>query len=164
MTLPDAVLLLTVLLFATGFVGSFLPIIPGNIIVWLGIVAHKLILGDDSVSWLFFWSATAFAVIAQVLDYLCTYWGARRFGATWQGAVGGVIGGIVGLIVLNIPGLILGPIAGVIAVELFRSKNLRQAGRAGVGTVVGGFIAFVIKLGITCMMIAGFFLSLAGWF
>lgn len=157
-------MLIAVFLFVIGFIGSFLPILPGNAIVWLGIFVHKMMLGDASVSWAFFWVASVLAVIAQVLDYLCTYWGARRFGATWQGAMGGVIGGVLGVIFFNLPGLILGPIVGVIAVELVRSGNLRDAGRAGIGTVVGGFVAFVIKLGLTTVMIAGFFMSLSNWF
>lgn len=163
MTVSNLALLIAVTLFAIGFISSFLPIVPGNVIVWLGIVIHKLMLGDESVTWVFFWTATFIAILAQVLDYLCTYWGARRFGATWQGAVGGIAGGIVGVILLNLPGLIIGPIVGTAMVELFRSRNLRQAGRAGVGTVVGGFVAFVAKFALTCILIAGFFFSLRGW-
>lgn len=164
MTLSNLALLLAVLLFAVGFVGSFLPIVPGSLIVWLGIVTHKLLVPDDSVSWSFFWIATAIAILAQLLDSLCTYWGARRFGATWQGAVGGLIGGVLGAIFFNLPGLVIGPILGVVVVELLRSRNLRTAGRAGVGTVVGGFVAFVVKFGLTCLLIAGFFMSRHGWF
>lgn len=164
MTTENLALLLAVSLFVIGFVSSFLPVIPGNAVVWLGIFVHKMMVTEASVSWTFFWIATAIAVVAQVLDLLCTYWGARKFGATWQGGAGGVIGGILGVMFFNLPGLIIGPIVGVLAVELARSGNLRKAGRAGIGTVVGGFIAFVIKIGLTCVMIAGFFMSKAGWF
>ncbi len=164
MNQPDLAMLIAVILFVIGFLGSFLPVLPGNAIVWLGIFIHKMMLGDASVSWTFFWIATVLAIAAQVLDYLCAYWGARRFGASWQGALGGVIGGILGAIFFNIPGLILGPIIGVLAVELVRSRNLRQAGRAGIGTVVGGFAAFIGKLFLTVIMISGFFLSLYDWF
>lgn len=163
MTFSHLALLIAVLLFVAGFVGSFLPVVPGNIIAWLGILIHKLMLGDASVSWVFFWIATVIAIVAQVLDYLCTYWGARKFGATWQAAVGGIVGGIIGVIFFNIIGLIIGPVIGVVVVELARSGNLQKAGRAGIGTVVGGFVAFVVKFALTCLLIAGFFISLAGW-
>lgn len=164
MSVENLAMLIALLLFTIGFTGSFLPVLPGSAIVWLGIFIHKMMLGENSISWTFFWIATAIALLAQILDFLCTYWGARRFGATWQGALGGVAGGIVGVILFNIPGLLLGPIVGVIAVELTRSGNLQKAGRAGIGTVVGGFIAFVIKFALTCFLIAGFFMSRAGWF
>jgi uncharacterized protein len=164
MTVSNAALFIAILLFVAGFISSFLPVLPGNAIVWLGVLAHKLMVGDESVTWIFFWIATGVTLLAQVLDSLCTYWGARRFGATWQGALGGLAGGIIGVIFLNIPGLIIGPIVGVVVVELYRSRNLRQAGRAGIGTVVGGFVAFVLKLSLACAVIAGFFMSLAGWF
>jgi uncharacterized protein len=163
MTLSDLALFAALALFVVGFIGTFLPLIPGIAIVWLGILVHRLIIPAESVSWTFFWVATALAILAQVLDYAFSYWGARRFGASWQGAVGGIVGGIVGVIFLNILGLIIGPILGVIAVELTRSRNLRKAGRAGFGTVVGGLAAFVMKIFLTCLLIAGFFMSLAGW-
>jgi uncharacterized protein len=164
MILENAALLVAVTLFAVGIAGCFLPILPGNILVWLGVIIHRFMAVDESVSWLFVGIATGLTLLAQVLDYLCTYWGARRFGATWQGAVGGIVGGILGVIFFNIPGLILGPIVGVVAVELYRSRDLRQASRAGIGTVVGGLIAFALKFGLACLVIAGFFMSLAGWF
>jgi len=153
-------LIVTVVIFAIGVAGCFLPVLPGTVIVWLGVLVHKLALGDESVSWGFFAVATALAVVAQGLDFACSYWGARRFGASWQGAVGALAGAVIGLAFFNIPGLILGPIAGAVLVELIRDRNWRRAGRAGVGTVVGGIAAFVLKLAISCAIIAGFFWAL----
>lgn len=164
MSSSDFILLIAIVLFVIGFIGSFLPILPGNAIAWLGILIHKMLLGNASVSWTFFWIATALAILAQVLDLLFTYWGARHFGASWQGAAGGVLGGIIGAIFFNLPGLILGPIVGVLAVEFTRNQDLRAATRAGIGTIVGGLLAFTAKLILTVVMIAGFFLSLARYF
>lgn len=164
MATENLALLITILLFAIGFVSSFLPIFPGNLIVWLGVLVHKIMMGDASVSWTFFWLATILTITAQGLDLLFSYWGARRFGSSWQGALGGIVGGILGVIFFNLPGLILGPVAGVVIVEMARGGNLRKAGRAGFGTIVGGFVAFLVKLVFTCIIIAGFFVSLARWF
>lgn len=163
MTISNLALLIAITLFVIGFAGAFLPILPGNLMVWLGVIVHKMMVGDASVSWTFFWIATVLTLFAQLLDYLCTYWGARKYGATWQGAVGGLVGGVLGIIFFNLPGLIIGPIVGVLVVELYHSGNLRQASRAGFGTLIGSLVAFVIKLGLACTVIAGFFISLGGW-
>ncbi len=158
--LANTVLILTVAIFVIGVAGSFLPIVPGTALVWFGVLVHKLALGEASVSWAYFAVATGLALGAQVLDFACSWWGARRFGASWQGAGGALVGAVFGLAFFGLPGLILGPIAGAVLVELIRDRNWRRAGRAGVGTVVGGIAAFVLKLAASFLIIAGFFWSL----
>ncbi len=158
--LAASMLILTIAIFLIGVAGSFLPIVPGTLVVWFGVLVHKLAMGDQSVSWGFFVAATALALGAQVLDFACSYWGARRFGASWQGAAGALVGGVLGLAFFNLPGLILGPIAGAVLVELIKDRNWRRARRAGVGTLVGGIAAFVLKFSISCGIIAGFFWAL----
>ena len=148
------------LFFLVGLLGSFVPIVPGGILIWAGILVHKLWMGPESVPWSFVgWTAGA-VVVAQCLDMLCTWWGARRFGASWRGALGAVVGGIIGVLTLGFIGLVVGPVLGAIVAELLSDRSLRDAGRAGLGTVVGGAVAFVLKFGISCAMIVGFFLLL----
>lgn len=150
-----------ILFFVVGFVGSLLPFIPGTIMVFLGILIHKLWVPTTSVSWTFVALAGGVVAVAQLFDYLFGVWGARRFGASKAGAIGAVVGGIIGLFIPPQPfWLIFGPGAGAIAGELMTGRDLPGAGRAGVGTLVGGVVAFVIKLGITCLLIAGFYLAL----
>ena len=151
---------LAIFFFAVGLAASFLPVLPGSVIAWVGIVIHKLWLWEESVSWTFFAVATVLVVLAQVVDLVFTYWGARRFGATWRGGVGAVFGGISGMIFFSLPGLILGPIVGAVAGELLGGRRLKAAGKAGVGTIVGGIVAFFFKLLVTLIVIGGFFLYL----
>ena len=112
------------------------------------------------MSWTFFIIATSLTILAQGLDYLCSYWGAKRFGASWQGGLGAVLGSIVGIFFFNLIGLIIGPITGVILVEFIRNRNILQAGKAGMGTIVGGIAAFIAKFTLACIMIVGFYIYL----
>lgn len=146
-------------IFLIGFLGAFLPVIPASILVWAGIVIHKFWAGDFSISWNFLILATLLTIFAQILDFACTYWGARRFGASWKGILGAFVGLFAGFFI-PFPGLILGPVLGAIIGELLGGQTLRSASKAGLGTIVGGFLAFVIKLAIVCFMIAGFYLNL----
>ena len=154
-------LAVAILFFVVGFIFSFLPIFPGSIIAWLGLLIHKLWLTDASVSWPFFWFATGLVLVAQLIDLILTYWGARTFGATWRGGLGGVVGGIIGVLTLNIPGLVMGPIVGAILGELIGGRELSEAGRAGVGAFIGGLVTFFFKLLATVTVIAGFFIAMA---
>jgi len=148
------------ILFAIGLAGCFLPVVPGSVLIWVGILIHKLWLGPESVSWAFVGWAAAAVVLSQLLDLLCTYWGARRFGASWRGALGAVVGGLLGVVTLGFIGLVLGPIVGAIVAELISDRSLREASRAGLGTLVGGVAAFVLRLGISCAMVVWFYAAL----
>lgn len=149
------------LFFLVGILTAFLPVIPATVIIWIGILIHKLWAGDHSVSWNFFLLATALTLLAQVLDWACTYWGARKFGGSWRAGLGALVGIIAGPFILTpLPGLVFGPVIGAVAGELIGGKQLRHASKAGFGTIVGGLIAFILKFAIACFMIAGFYFNI----
>jgi len=147
-------------LIALGFLMTLVPVIPGTLVAYGGIVLHKLALGDASISWGLVGVATLLTLFTLVVDLACTWWGARRFGATTIGAIGALIGGIVGLLLFNVVGLLIGPVLGAIIFELLQDREGPAAVRAGFGTVVGSFVAYFLKLGLTIFMVAGFYLAL----
>ena len=80
-----------------GAIGSFLPIIPGPLMGFLGILVFKLCVPSIDLSW---WTVAIFAVlagVAQLVDLLFSWVGAKKFGATWKGALGAILGAIVGI-------------------------------------------------------------------
>ena len=143
-----------------GILGTLLPILPGTAIAFTGIALHKLLLGDASVSWGFVTFALAITVLTILIDIYCTWWGARRFGATWFGAFGAVLGALFGMLFFSLPGLIIGPIVGAVLFELLASRDGSDATRACFGTIVGSVLALVLKLGLTVGMGAAFYLAL----
>ncbi|OIO60195.1 MAG: DUF456 domain-containing protein [Verrucomicrobia bacterium CG_4_10_14_3_um_filter_43_23] len=163
MTIPFIV---TCLIFLIGFIGSFLPVLPGTAIVLAGIVMHKLWVPEHSVSWTFVIVATVLTILAQVLDWLCAYWGARKFGGSWKGGLGAFLGILIGPFVLSpflgvgvLMGIIIGPVIGAIVGELLGGNHIHKATKAGFGTIIGGIVSFVLKLGISAFMIGYFLVS-----
>jgi len=152
------------LIFFAGIAFTLLPVIPGNVLIWLGILVHKIWVPAASPGWWFFWLATVLTLIALLADLMLGIWGARRFGASWRGAAGAIIGGIVGLFIPpQIIWLIVGPVAGAIIGELAAGRSLREGGRAGVGTILGGIVAFAAKFGLAITCVLGFYaLLIAG--
>ncbi len=154
-------LLVTGLFFFVGFVSRFIPILPAGALIWAGIVLHKLWLWDRSVSWSIVAIATVLMLAGVVADYLCTVWGARRFGASWRGAIGALIGGIVALFIPpQLLTLIIGPFLGAVLAELLGGSLPRPAFKAGIGTLVGGLVAFALKFSLSISMILLFWFSL----
>jgi len=143
-----------------GILGTLLPVLPGTVIAFTGIALHKLLLGEASVSWAFVAVALAITILTVIIDVYCTWWGARRFGATWLGATGAVLGALIGFLFLSLPGLIIGPFIGAVVFELLANRNGAEATRAGFGTIVGSVLALVLKLGLTAGMGAAFYFAL----
>ena len=154
-------LIVVALIFLVGIVGTILPIIPGSLIVWSGILVHKLWLGDSSIGWKIVIITGVLMLIGQLADIFLGIWGARRFGASWKGATGAFIGAIVGIFIPPQPlWIILGPVIGAVLGELTAGRTLKEGGRAGFGTVVGAALAFALKFGLSLSIVALFFIAL----
>jgi uncharacterized protein len=82
---------------------------------------------------------------SMVMDYLASMVGARKLGATWRGIVGAFVGVIVGLF-FSLPGLLLGPFAGAVLLEMLGGRKWKEAGRAGLGAVLGLLLGGVGKM------------------
>lgn len=155
-------LLVVAIIFAVGLVASLLPVVPGTLIVWIGILVYKLWV-PEALSWTLVIATGLLTLFAQLIDLFCSYYGARRFGASWYGAAGALVGTVVGPLLLSvipgygtILGLVVGPVLGAIGGELLAGRSLKDGSRAGFGSVLGGVLAFVIKLFISFAMILWF--------
>jgi len=146
---------LALLIMLTGLVGNVLPGLPGTPLVLVGAVAHRLYFGTASTSNSVLVVLVLLALAALLLDLLAGMLGAKKFGATWRGAVGAVIGGVVGLF-FSLPGIILGPFIGATLFELLGRKEIKHAARAGAGAVIGLLVGVVGKCSISVIMIVLF--------
>lgn len=153
------------LIFLVGLVGSLLPAMPGSLVIWIGVLIHKLWMGDFSVSWQIVVLTGVITAFGLIADFVFGYWGAKQFGATWRGAVGAVIGALLGLFIPPpLFWLIFGPIVGAVVGELTAGRDIKAGGKAGIGTLIGGVLAFAVKFGLSLCVIAIFYFSLVvGW-
>lgn len=152
---------ITTLIILVGIAFTLLPVIPGNLLVWGAILVHKLWIGEESVSWKFVMLSGAITLVGQAADFVLGIWGARRFGATWKGALGAFLGAFVGFFLPPpLLWLIVGPVIGAILGELASGRTLREGGRAGMGTIIGGIVGFALKFGISVCVAVSFYVLL----
>ena len=149
-------------IFILGLLGSLLPIVPGTLIVWVGVITHRLWMGpEDSVTWKIVIIAGLLMLMGQIADFVLGAWGARKFGASWKGTVGAFIGAFIGFFIPPpLLWLVLGPIMGAVVGELAAGRTLQDGSKAGIGTVIGGILAFALNFGISLTVIALFFIDL----
>lgn len=154
---------LTISLLVVGIIGSVLPLLPGPLLIFLAGVIHTLLRPESAMSWQGLVVLGLLLVVAYVLDFASGAMGAKWFGASRWGLLGVFAGGIVGLF-FSLPGLILGPIVGGLAFELwFAKKEMRPAMKSTWGTIVGTGAGLVLRLVISLAMVAVFFIDALWW-
>lgn len=154
---------LVVLFLLLGIAGSLLPFLPGTTLVFAAAVLHKLTLSPmDGVSWWVIGVLGVLLLLSYILDFVSGAVGAKWFGASRWGAIGGILGATIGIF-FGLPGIFIGPLAGALLGELLGGKGLLPAGQSGLGTVIGttaGIISkFVISLVMTLIFVAALILS-----
>ena len=151
--------LFAIVLMALGLIGTVIPILPGTAIILAAAVVHRLVLGADrSLGWSALIAMLVLTLLTYAVDAAAGYLGAKRFGATKWGLIGGAAGALLGLF-FGLLGLFVGPVIGAIAGELIGGKEVMKAGRAGWGTFLGGLAGVVAKLFIGLIMIVIFLMN-----
>jgi uncharacterized protein YqgC (DUF456 family) len=143
-----------------GIFGSFLPVLPGPPLSWLGLL---LLYATDAVP-INYWMlgiTLAITVVISILDYVIPAKGTKRFGGSRYGIWGTNIGLVVGLLAPVPFGFIIGPFVGAFVCELINdSKNHKGALRAATGSLLGLLASTFIKL-VVCIAFLGIFISVA---
>ncbi|MBM4304689.1 MAG: DUF456 domain-containing protein [Deltaproteobacteria bacterium] len=142
-----------VLFLLVGVVGIVLPAMPGMVLIFAGVLIHKLLL-PFYLSW---WTlgVVSFGVLATFgLDFLGSTVGAKWGGASKQGMIGLLLGGLVGIFFAP-AGLILGPLIGVFVGEVFvASRPVVDGAKAGIGATLGVAVSTLLKLLLGLILVA----------
>jgi uncharacterized protein YqgC (DUF456 family) len=150
---------LTLILMLAGVVGVVIPVIPGTTIILAAAILHRLVLGEDHSIGLWTIGGLVFlTIVSYAVEFFSGSVGAKKFGATRWGGIGGVIGTIVGLF-FGIPGIFIGPIVGVLLGELLGGRGLLPAGKSSWGTFLGTTAGIVVNLMIAGLMIGWFLIA-----
>jgi uncharacterized protein YqgC (DUF456 family) len=155
-----AALVVTILLFLVGLLGVFLPVIPGVMIAYAGLLLYAAVDGFQLFSPWVVILLGVLAVAGSLLDNLAGVYGAKKFGATKWGVWGAVAGLLLGLF-FGPFGIIIGPLFGALAGEMLGGREASAAARAGVGTLVGFLGGVFIKLLLVLIFILFFFYKLS---
>ncbi len=140
-----------------GLVGLALPAVPGAPLLFIGLV---LIAWAENFVYVGTGTLITLAVLAgatYVVDLVAGAFGVRRFGASPRAMFGAMLGALLGLF-FGLIGIVIGPFVGAGIGELSTGKDLRAAGRAGVGATIGMVIGVAAKLTLAFAMIGMFLL------
>jgi len=156
--LIDPVALFAFALVVAGVVATLLPIVPGPLLSWIGVVVFWVNSGfsEPGIGWVLVVSVLAAA--ALFVDYFGGVLSARIGGASTTTALAAVVVGIVlGLVGLGPVGFLVGTGVTVFGLEYYRHENGERAMKSTavtLGGMLGSAIAqFVLTLVILLLMI-----------
>lgn len=135
-----------------GIAGTILPVLPGAPLVFAGIFLASWV---DNFSHVGGWTLgllAGLAVLALVIDLLATALGAKKVGASKWAIIGASVGTLLGL-VFGIVGVLVLPFIGAVVGEYFAKRDLKSAGKVGVGTWLGLIAGLAAKLAIVMTMV-----------
>ncbi|PWA05649.1 DUF456 domain-containing protein [Flavobacterium psychrotolerans] len=139
-----------------GILGSFLPVLPGPILGWIGILllyyttavpANFSVLGISLL----------ITIVISILDYIIPARGTKEFGGSSYGVWGTTIGLVIGIITPIPLGFIIGPFVGAFIGELlYNSKDLQRAFKAATGSFIGFLASTFMKFALSMLYLGVF--------
>ena len=154
-----ALLFIGFLLMLIGMLGSFLPVLPGPPLSWVGLLLLHLT-EPVAENWWFLGITLVLALAVTVLDYVIPAAGTRKFGGSKAGMWGSIIGLLVAIFfpILGPFGIIIWPFVGALVGELSNNAtDQKRAWKAAFGSFLGFLTGTFLKFLIT-LIYAGLFL------
>lgn len=147
---------LTLGLMFVGLIGTVVPLLPGTILILAGALLNYFTL--HSIGWPTLIGLTLCMLLAQILDIVSGAVGAKWFGATRWGAIGGILGALIGIF-FGLIGIFIGPLIGALLGELLGGKGILPAGKSSWGTFLGTTAGMIGKVAIGLTMVGWFALA-----
>ena len=156
-----ALLIIGFILMIVGMLGSFLPVLPGPPISWVGLLLLHLTKAIPQ-DWTFLGITAAVAIVVLVLDYVIPAMGTKKFGGSKAGMIGTTVGLLISLVfpILGIFGIVIWPFVGALVGELFNKADKKTALRAAFGSFMGFLTGTFLKF-LVSVIFLGLFISKA---
>lgn len=147
--------ILAILLVFIGMIGALIPILPGTVLVFGGLVLAAWADGFTRVGPPTLIVLALITAAVYVIDFVAGIYGVEKTGASRRAVIGAALGTVVGMF-FGLPGLILGPFLGAVLGEYTVRRHLAGAGRAGAGAWLGLVLGTAAKIALNFVMLGIF--------
>lgn len=150
-------LIIGFLIVLTGIIGSILPILPGPLASWFGLL---LLYFTEAIpiDWTVLGITLGIAILVSIIDYVFPILGTKKFGGSNYGVNGAMVGLIFGIFFGPL-GIIVGPFFGALIGELIKDyKDSRKTVKAAFGSFIGFLSSTLLKLTV-CLVFAAIYLA-----
>ena len=138
-------------LLLVGFLGTFVPILPGAPLAWAGLLAAHFS-QYNSISYLCLIITAVIAVAVSVADNIFPVTMTKKAGGSKYATTGATLGLIVGFFT-GPWGIILGPFFGALIGEIINKKGMKDG---VLKAALGAFSGFLLGTGLKMITVLGF--------
>jgi uncharacterized protein YqgC (DUF456 family) len=139
------------ILLLVGFIGTFVPVLPGAPLAWAGLLAAYFSDFND-ISLVCLIITAVIAVVVSIVDNFFPVTMTKKFGGSKYATTGATIGLIVGFFT-GPWGIILGPFIGALIGEWINKEGRNE----GVfKAAFGAFMGFLLGTGLKMITVLGF--------
>ena len=146
-------------LIVLGLAGTVLPVVPGTVLVWGGVVLGAWIDDFTRVGTTTVVVVSVLAVLAWGLDYVAGLMGAQKAGASKEALLGAALGTVAGLF-MGLVGVLFMPLVGAAVGEYLARKDQARAVKVGVSTWIGIMVGLIAKVVLAFIMVGIFVAAL----
>lgn len=139
-----------------GFVGIFVPVLPGTWLVFAGTLVYAWGTNFQVITIGYLILFAILGGISSGVDYLASILTAQKYGASKYSIIASIVFGLLGLLLFSVPGLIIGQLTGIILGELYFGKEMKSAIKSGVAVFIGYLLGNIAKV-FLCSIIAVIF-------
>jgi uncharacterized protein YqgC (DUF456 family) len=151
------------LLTLLGIAGSFLPVLPGPITGWAGLLLLHLT-KIVPMDYAFLGITLTISIIIWILDYIIPSMGTKKYGGTKYGAIGTTVGMIIGFFIPIPLGFVIGAFAGAFIGELIHDRNdTNKAVKGAVGSFLGFLASTTLKFMVSIIFTGLFIYKAVGY-
>ena len=147
--------LISLLLIGIGILGTFLPVLPGLIFSFAGVLLYKFGANPEFSIWyvIIFGILT---IVSVILNYVIPLKTTEKYGGSNYGKIGGFLGTIIGFFFIPIPfGFLIGMFLGVFLGEILHDRNDKQK---AFNATKGALIGFIYGTGFNLLVGLAMFL------
>ncbi|MCF8257528.1 MAG: DUF456 domain-containing protein [Flavobacteriales bacterium] len=128
-----------------GIIGCILPVLPGPLLSWVSLLLFFFLPDHEVGLWTLGITFTLMLAVSAI-DLIIPILGAKRFGASREGIIGGALGIIIGVFFFPPVGIILGPLVGTVVGDMIAGGTFAAAFNSGLGSLIGFLVGTSIKL------------------
>ena len=147
-----------------GLIGAVLPLLPGPILIWLGVLVWAWADGFVEVNWWTLGILGLLAAMAWASDLFFTTTLSRRADVTWRAIGGALVCGVLGGILLSgvpILGTLFGALIGALVGMLVIERSIKGEWSAAWSAVRAYALATAVSTGfelVIALLMVGIFL------
>ena len=145
---------LVALVMAVGLVGTFVPLLPGLLLVWLAAVGYGVVAGFGVAGWIAMTLITVLFIGGTVAKLVISKRRASAAGATRSSVVVAGAAAFIGFFLIPVVGLPVGGVAGLLVMEHRRTGDWSASWRSTKSAVIGFGIGTLLELGAGLAMVA----------